>query len=65
LETRLFINYEKAFHNTHRYFLSVIVKSRNIPDTLLEVIVAMHTQKILTQLVLQIPNRAENKIALN
>jgi len=49
LETHLlFIDYEKAFDNIKRHILFNILKSRHIPDTLLEAIVDIYTQnKIL------------------
>ena len=44
----LFIDYEKAFDNIQRQILFNILKSRHIPDTLLEAIVDIYTQnKIL------------------
>ena len=49
LETHLLlIDYEKAFDNVQRQILFNILKSRHIPDTLLEAIVDIYTQnKIL------------------
>jgi transcription initiation factor TFIIIB Brf1 subunit/transcription initiation factor TFIIB len=40
----LFIDYEKAFDSVQRHILFDILKSRNIPDTLLKAIVDIHTQ---------------------
>jgi len=46
LETHLlFVEYEKAFDIIQRLVLFDILKSRNIPDTLLTAIVDIHTQK--------------------
>jgi hypothetical protein len=49
LETHLlFIDYEKAFDNIQRQILFNILKSRHIPDTLLEALVDIYTKnKIL------------------
>jgi len=49
LETYLlFIDYEKAFDNIQKQILFNILKSREIPDTLLKAIVDIYTQnKIL------------------
>jgi hypothetical protein len=45
LETYLlFIYYEKAFGSLRRHILFDILKSRNIPDTLLKAVVDIHTQ---------------------
>ena len=41
----LFIGYEKAFDNTQRQILFNILKSNQIPDTLLKAIVDIYTQK--------------------
>jgi len=44
----LFIDYEKTFDNIQRQILVNILKSRQIPDTLLKAIVNIYTQnKIL------------------
>ena len=40
----LFIDYKKAFDSTQRQILFDILKSRNIPDTLLKVTGDIHTQ---------------------
>jgi hypothetical protein len=43
LETHLlFIDYEKAFDSAQRHILFDIIKSRNIPDTVLKVIMDVH-----------------------
>ena len=49
METHLlFIDYEKTFDNIQRQILVNILKSRQIPDTLLKAIVNIYTQnKIL------------------
>jgi hypothetical protein len=45
LETHLlFIDYEKAFDNIKREILFNILKTRNIPDTLLKTTVDIYTQ---------------------
>ena len=53
LETRLlFIDYEKAFDNIKRQIILNILKSRHIPDTLLQATVDIYTQnKILIKLL--------------
>jgi hypothetical protein len=48
LETHLFMDYEKIIDCTHRYILFDMLKSRNIPDTLIKAKVNIYTQnKIL------------------
>jgi hypothetical protein len=40
----MFIDYKKAFDSVQRQILLDILKSRNVPDTLLKAIADIHTQ---------------------
>jgi len=42
-ENTLFIDFERAFNSTQRQILLDILKSQNIPTTLLRAILAIHT----------------------
>jgi hypothetical protein len=63
LETHLlFIDYEKAFDNFHRQILFHILKSRQIPHTLLKAIVNVYTQN---KIMIKFYNKTSKLVEIN
>ena len=60
----LYIDYEKAFDSIEWQNLLGIIKSQNIPDTLLETIVDKLTKNIIIQFNSKLSKRAENIIGV-
>jgi len=58
----LFIEYEKAFGNIQRQILFNILKTRHIPDTLLEAIVDIYT---LNKILLKFNNKLSKPVEIN
>jgi len=63
LETHLlFIDYEKEFDNIQRQILFNILKSRHIPDALLEAIVDIYTQN---KILIKFNNKLSKPVEIN
>ena len=63
LETRLlFIDYEKAFDNIKRQIILNILKSRHIPDTLLQASVDIYTQN---KILIKFNNKLSKPVKIN
>jgi len=63
METHLlFIDYEKAFDNIKRQILFNILKSRHIPDALLEAIVDIYTQN---KILIKFNNKLSKPVEIN
>jgi hypothetical protein len=63
LETHLlFIDYEKAFDNIKRQILVNILKSRQIPDTLLKATVDIYTQN---KILIKFNNKLSKPVEIN
>ena len=63
METHLlFIDYEKEFDNIQRQILFNILKSRHIPDALLEAIVDIYTQN---KILIKFNNKLSKPVEIN
>jgi len=63
LDTHLLsINYEKAFDNIKRHILFSILKSRHIPDPLLQEIVDIYTQN---KILIKFDNKLSKPVEIN
>ena len=58
----LFIDYEKAVDNIQRQILFNILKSRQIPDTLLKAIVDIYTQN---KILIKFNNKLSKPVEIN